>query len=133
MNGWPKTYRELRETGLGEWVVDWLELSMSIHGESAYAELKVVQAFLYLMSRRDTQESLAKAEGPLGAFKAMVQRLRKLSVEAPVTKPENVDLTLIESMVTVLSGMTASAWPDRVFAMGGTVDEVTDVREPASA
>jgi hypothetical protein len=48
-----------------------------------------------------------------------------LSVEAPVTEPENVDLTLIESMVVVLSGMTASVWPDRVFAMAGTEDEVT--------
>lgn len=118
MIGWPKTYYELRETGLGEWVVDWLELSMPIHGGSAYPEPKVVQAFLYLMSRRETHESLAKPEGILGAFKAMVQRLQNLSVGAPVIEPEGVDLPLIETMVAVLSGMTASVWPDRVFAMG---------------
>jgi hypothetical protein len=28
--------------------------------------------------------------------------------------------------------MTAGAWPDRVFSMGGAVDEVRDAREPAT-
>ena len=34
--------------------------------------------------------------------------------------------------LTIMPGMTAGAWPDRVFSMGGAVDEVRDAREPAT-
>ena len=62
---WPSTYVGLRQIGLGSGLVEWLELAVALHVGTAHAEVKVVEAFLYLMSRRDTYESLAKSEGLL--------------------------------------------------------------------
>ena len=130
MSEWPATYMGLRQIGLGAWLVDWLELSMATLGGAAHPESKVVEAFLYLMSRRDTHDSLAKSEGLLGAFKSMVQRLRGMFANEPAEQPPNIDVPLIEAMVSVLSGMTAGQWPNRVFALGDAADEALDVREP---
>ena len=44
----------------------------------------------------------------------------------------SIDLTLVEAMVAVLERMTTSAWPDRVFSLGGVGDEMRDVREPSA-
>ncbi|SFU95841.1 Ca-activated chloride channel family protein [Paenacidovorax caeni] len=129
---WPTTYMGLRQMGVGEWLVDWLELEMASHEGTLYAESKVVEAFLYLMSRRDTYESLAQSEGLLGALKSTVLRLRGVFASDPATRPTRVDVALVEAMVAVLDGMTASAWPDRVFSLGGAVDEVRDAREAAT-
>ncbi|MFC7459172.1 VIT domain-containing protein [Hydrogenophaga defluvii] len=130
---WPTTYMGLRLLGVGEWLVDWLELVMASHQGTLYPEPKVVAAFLYLMSRRDTYESLAKSGGVLGAFKSTVQRLRGMFVRDPAASAANIDVVLVEAMVAVLDEMTASAWPDRVLSMDGgeqvTVDEVRDARE----
>jgi Ca-activated chloride channel family protein len=129
---WPTTYMGLRQMGVGEWLVDWLELVMASHQGTLYLEPKVVEAFLYLMSRRDTYESLAKSEGLLGALKSTVLRLRGMFAVDPADRSVNIDVVLVEAMVAVLDGMTAGAWPDRVFSMGGAVDEVRDAREPAT-
>ena len=129
---WPTTYMGLRQMGVGEWLVDWLELEMASHEGILYAESKVVETFLYLMSRRDTYESLAQSEGLLGALKSTVLRLRGVFASDPATRPTSVDVALVEAMVAVLDGMTASAWPDRVFSLGGAVDEVRDAREAAT-
>lgn len=115
---WPTTYKELEVMGLGESLIDWLELVMAIHGGTLYAEPTVVEAFLYLMSRRDTHESLAKTEGILGTVKSAVMRLRRVFVSDLAAKPTSVDETLVEAMVGALNGMTTSAWPDRVFSLG---------------
>ena len=129
---WPTTYMGLRQMGVGEWLVDWLELVMASHQGTLYLEPKVVEAFLYLMSRRDTYESLAKSEGLLGALKSTVLRLSGMFAGDPAERSVNIDVVLVEAMVAVLDGMTAGAWPDRVFSMGGAVDEVRDAREPAT-
>lgn len=129
---WPTTYMGLRQMGVGEWLVDWLELVMASHQGTLYIEPKVVEAFLYLMSRRDTYESLAKSEGLLGALKSTVLRLSGMFAGDPAERSVNIDVVLVEAMVAVLDGMTAGAWPDRVFSMGGAVDEVRDAREPAT-
>ena len=129
---WPTTYMGLRQMGVGEWLVDWLELVMASHQGTLYLEPKVLEAFLYLMSRRDTYESLAKSEGLLGALKSTVLRLRGMFAVDPADRSVNIDVVLVEAMVAVLDGMTAGAWPDRVFSMGGAVDEVRDAREPAT-
>lgn len=129
---WPTTYMGLRQMGVGEWLVDWLELVMASHQGTLYLEPKVVEAFLYLMSRRDTYESLVKSEGLLGALKSTVLRLSGMFAGDPAERSVNIDVVLVEAMVAVLDGMTAGAWPDRVFSMGGAVDEVRDAREPAT-
>lgn len=126
MSGWPTTYQGLRQMGLGAWLVDWLELTMATHGGAVHDEQMVVEAFLYLMSRRETRASLAKSEGLLSAFRFTVQRLRGLFASDPAGKSTRVDRTLVAAMAEALEGMTASAWPDRVLALGGAVDEAYD-------
>lgn len=129
---WPTTYMGLGQMGVGEWLVDWLELVMACHQGNLYSEPKVVEAFLHLMSRRATYESLAKSEGLFAAFKSTVLRLRGIFAGNPADRSVSIDVVLVEVMVAVLDGMTASAWPDRVFSMGGAVDEVRDARQPAT-
>ena len=129
---WPSNYVGLRQMGLGVGLVDWLELAMATQAGTVHAESKVVEAFLYLMSRRNTYESLAKSEGLMGALQSTVLRLREVLAGGPAATPTSVDLKLVEAMVAGLDGMTTSAWPDRVFEMGGAVDEVRDAKEPSA-
>ena len=105
---WPATYMGLRQMGLGAWMVDWLELVMASYGGSSHAEVKVVEAFLYVMSRRETHESLARSEGLVDALKATVLRLRGVFAGDPSVGPSSVDLMLVEAMVAVLDAMTTS-------------------------
>ncbi|MDP4301974.1 VIT and vWA domain-containing protein [Leptothrix discophora] len=129
---WPTTYMGLRQMGVGEWLVEWLELVMASRQDTPYPEPKVVEAFLYLLSRRDTHEALVKSEGLLGALESTVLRLRGIFAGEPDDRSVGINGVLVEAMAAVLDGMTASAWPDRVFSMGGAVDEVCDAREPAT-
>lgn len=130
---WPSTYVGLRQMGLGLWLVDWLELATATHEGTLHAESKVVEAFLYLLSRRDTYESLAKSEGLIGALQSTVFRLREVLSGSTEAKPASVDLGLVEAMVAGLVGMTTSAWPDQVFELGGVMGEVRDAKESANA
>ena len=129
---WPSTYVGLRQMGLGVGLVDWLELAMATQAGTVHAESKVVEAFLYLMSRRDTYESLAKSAGLIGALQFTVVLLRELLAGNLAAMPASVDLGLVEAMVAGLAGMTTSAWPDLVFELGGAVDGVSDANEVAS-
>ena len=129
---WPSTYVGLRQMGLGVALVDWLELAMASHAGTVHAESKVVEAFLYLMSRRDTYESLAKSAGLIGALQFTVVRLRELLAGNLAAMPVSVDLGLVESMVAGLAGMTTSTWPDQVFELGGALGEVRDDKESAN-
>ena len=127
---WPSTYMGLRQMGLGVGLVDWLELAVASQAGAVHAEAKVVEAFLYLMSRRDTYESLAKSEGLMGALQSTVLRLREVLAGGPAATPTSVDLKLVEAMVAGLDGMTTSTWPDRVFELGGALEEVRDATFP---
>ena len=125
---WPSTYAGLRQMGLGVGLVDWLELAVASQAGAVHAESKVVEAFLYLMSRRDTYESLAKSEGLIGALQSTVLRLRELLARSAEEKPASVDLGLVEALVAGLAGMTTSSWPDRAFELGGAVEEGGDAK-----
>lgn len=129
---WPSTYMGLRQMGLGVGLVDWLELEMAMQAGTVHAESRVVEAFLYLMSRRDTYESLAKSAGLIGALQSTVLRLRELLAGSPAATPASVDLGLVEAMVAGLAGMTTSTWPDQVFELGGALGEVRDDKESAN-
>ena len=129
---WPSTYVGLRQIGLGAGLVEWLELAVALHVGTAHAEVKVVEAFLDLMSRRDTYESLAKSEGLLGALHSTVVRLRDVLSGGGAATPASADLGLVEVIAAGLDGMTTSVWPDRVFELGGTLGEVGDAKESAN-
>lgn len=129
---WPSTYVGLRQIGLGSGLVDWLELAVASHAGAVHGEVKVVEAFLYLMSRRDTYESLAKSEGLLGALHSTVVRLRDVLSGSAAATPVSADLGLVEAIAVGLDGMTTSVWPDRVFELGGTLGEAGDAKESAN-
>ena len=129
---WPSTYVGLRQMGLGVGLVDWLELAVASHTGTVHAESKVVEAFLYLMSRRDTYESLAKSEGLIGALQSTVLRLRELLASSSAETSASVDRGLVEAMAAGLDGMTTSTWPDRVFELGGALEELGDKRSPVT-
>lgn len=129
---WPTTYMGLRQMGVGEWLADWLELVMGRYQGTLYAESKVVEAFLYLMSRHDTYESLARSEGPLSTLKSTVLRLRGVFASGPAVQAASTDMALVDAMVVALEEMTVSAWPDRVFSLGGAMDEVCDARSDST-
>lgn len=114
MAEWPKTYTELRQIGLGAWVVDWLELTVASCDVGALPEQTVVEAFLYVMSQRDTQESLKKSLGLLQSFKAI---LKGLFAGTPSVSQTSVDARLVEEVMNALEGMTADMWPAQVYAM----------------
>mgnify|MGYP006333202159 FL=1 len=129
---WPSTYVGLRQIGLGVGLADWLELAMALHAGMVHAESKVVEAFLYLMSRRDIYESLAKSAGLIDALQSTVLRLRELVSGSAAAAPASVDVGLVETMAAGLDGMTASTWPDGVFELGGAVEEVRDAKKTAN-
>lgn len=120
---WPSTYVGLRQIGLGVALVDWLELAMALHAGTEHAESKVVEAFLYLMSRRSIFESLAKSVWLLAAFQPSNSRLRDMLSGNAEIKPDNVDLGLVENIAAGLDGMKTGAWPDRVFELCVLMDK----------
>lgn len=117
MAEWPKTYTELRQIGLGAWVVDWLELTVATSDVRSLAEQTVVEAFLYVMSQRDIHESLAKSLGLLHSFKLVAQRLKALFTNSSGSDVASIDVQLVAAMMANLDGMTADTWPEAVYAM----------------
>jgi len=121
---WPTTFLGLRQIGLGAWLVDWLELSMTTCDGSTHTEARIVEAFLYLMSRRDTYDALLKAHGFLGTFQSTARRLRGMPDSELVIPSTSLDASLVGALAVALEGMTANAWPERVFALSSLEDEV---------
>ena len=115
---WPTTYEGLRQLGLGDWLVDWLELVMGAHDGTAHAEHKVIYAFLFLISREHTLASLNQSEGMVVTFKSMGMWLSTERRREPLATSEDVVPALVEAMAKELNGMTATAWPEGVIALG---------------
>lgn len=132
MAEWPKTYTELRQIGLGAWVVDWLELTVAISAVRSLPEQTVVEAFLYVMSQRDTQETLKKSLGLLQSFKAIAQRLKGMFAGIPSASQPSVDANLVEEVMDALDGMTADTWPVQVYAMETMAKRVSDESQRAA-
>jgi Ca-activated chloride channel family protein len=119
---WPTTYRDLQKIGIGEEIIDWL-ISMVFRNGTQHADEKVIEAFLYLMSRQATHNTLAKSKGLYGSAKALALRLKGLFASEPATAPASVDRSLVEAMAVALNGMTAGAWPDQVLSLEGVADD----------
>ncbi len=113
---WPQTYQELLKAGLGAWVVEWIELVIAIHEGRSLPEQSVIEAFLYVMSQRDTRESMMKSLGLVQSVKVTAQRLNRLFSQGVATARPTFDARLVENISLALDGMTADAWPDTVYA-----------------
>ena len=129
MSVWPKSYSELRQIGLGAWIVDWLELSIAVHGDKSLAEQTVVTVFLSVMSQADLHESLSKSPGLINDCKITVQQLKTMFTSEASEPLSNVDVHLVEKIMFALDGMTAEQWPDSVYALV----ELEDVAGKATA
>lgn len=123
---WPKTFAGLQQMNLGQSLMDWLELGIANQGETKYFEQQVVEAFLYIMSMRDTYDVLARPEGLLGTFRFTAQRVLQLLARESAAIPASIDLALVRTIAAALDGMTTSSWPERVFDLGGVVQELGD-------
>jgi Ca-activated chloride channel family protein len=114
---WPKTYVDLHRIELGVSVVDWLELVVANSGTPAISEEVVVASFLYVMSQRDIYESLLKPLGTVQGFNVIAQRLKAMFTAKTVHDHPDIDVQLVQCMLTTLADMKADAWPDEVDAL----------------
>ena len=97
---WPQDFAGLRQIGLGDALLDWLELVIGQQADSAWPEAALVAAFCSLMSQEETRKALKKSN----AFFA---------------PPDAINKPLLETLAKALAGMTASAWPEQVFSLDG--------------
>jgi Ca-activated chloride channel homolog len=95
---WPVSYEDLASIGLGQRILDWLDVVIA-EGEPG---TEVVQAFLEAMSQMDFtfRQSMAGA-------------MRKLSGFTLSDRPEQQQLR--ERIANALEGITATAWPASVL------------------
>ncbi len=114
---WPQDFATLREIGVGDQMVDWLDLVVRQGEGEGVAEPELVVAFLCFMASSDTVEMLRKsASGSGGAgrskggLKALVAWLAELG-------SARASDALVERLRKGLAGMQADKWPDHVFAM----------------
>lgn len=117
MSGWPTRYMGLQQMGIGDLLVDWLELVMGDRVNAASAETQVVEAFVHVMSSPDVHDSLQESTGLHEALRSALQ-----SVAA--SNPTAMYMELVQAMVAVLQDMTATTWPDQMFSWDGEVSEM---------
>lgn len=129
---WPTTFLGLRQIGLGAGLVDWLELSVAACEHSAHTESQVVGTFLYLMSRPETHAALTRSQDFLGTINASVPRLRGIRSYPPIEYASSNPARLVATLTGALNGMTASAWPERVFALSGMVGKAHESKASAA-
>lgn len=120
---WPTSYEGLRQIGLGQGLVDWLELVLATCSGTVYAEALVVGAFTHLMSLQDIHGALTKLEDPPATERITAHTLQQLFLGTGQAFPQGVDLGLVKALVAGLEGMRARGWPDRVFALDCAVSE----------
>lgn len=118
---WPRALAALRQTGLGDPVVDWLELVVASGAPDGTDERDLVETFVCLLGARETFEALYASvdkPGDAGWFPpAFAQGLPDLAafLDASGRAPEIQ--ALVARLREGLAGMRADAWPARVFAM----------------
>jgi len=111
---WPHSYADLRKTGLGAWVVDWLELA-SVAGHTA-SERTTIAAFLYLLAQPEIHAALANDAALAAAYAATRERIQDLCAANKL--PPDLDPELIDSLIAALADLSATRWPDSIFSLG---------------
>lgn len=106
---WPTCYQEMQQIGVGVWVVDWLELVIATHAGATHDEASVVAAFLHLMSQSSVHQVLSSHnKQSIGD-----------ALNAAVRPTKGIDMQVLHALATVLTSMSATAWPAEVFALEG--------------
>lgn len=106
---WPQRYQEMQRIGVGVWVVDWLELVIGTHAGAAHDEASVVATFLHVMSQSSVHQVLS------GHSKHSIGD----ALNAAVQPTKDIDVQVLHALATVLTSMSATAWPAEVFALEG--------------
>jgi len=111
---WPTSYMDLRNLGLHECVVDWLEFVVSMNTSARTPEDIVVGTFLYVMSRTEVFEALRQT------------RLDASVVELVARTPRGgLDRPTFGRILADMTRARGDLWPESVIlpASHGEVDE----------
>lgn len=115
---WPTTYEGLRHMGLGNWVVEWLELAVAHEGAVPHSEAEVVRAFLQLLAESDMRAALARGTGLMGVLRQSAQKLQALwRRDARVAAAHADNEALARVLTAGLADMTADLWPEAVLSL----------------
>jgi len=114
---WPETYAELRENGVSDDVLAWLELSIGSNYINARTEAIVVASFLYVMSQKELSQKLMSQIKRTFSFKEMILRLREIfGTSSKVVVNSNVDAGTVQDITDAMAEMQALFWPDFICA-----------------
>lgn len=114
--GWPETYAELREIGVSDDVLSWLELIVGNSPSSEKTEAMVVASFLYVMSQIESCQKLMSQIKRTFSVKEMIFRLREMFSAPPkVVINSNVDAGTVQDITDAMAGMQALFWPDFIL------------------
>ena len=113
---WPTTYAELRENGVCDDVLDWLELIVGNSQSSARTESMVVASFLHVMSQSEVCHYLMSQIRRTFSFKEMIFRLREIFTASPKSVIDSsVDVGAVADITDAMVGMQALFWPDFIL------------------
>ena len=115
---WPSTYEGLRRMGLGDWVVEWLEIAVAHEGEGSHPAAVVVRTFLHLLAESEMRAAQENGAGLRGVLRASAQHLQALwRGDAATAAPPATHDALRQAMAAALADMTPSTWPDSVVSL----------------
>ena len=115
---WPTTYEGLRRMGLGNWVVEWLEIAVAHDEAGRHEEAVVVRTFLHLLAESEMRAAQDNGAGLRGVLRASAQHLQALwRGDAATAAPPATHDALRQAMAAALADMTPSTWPDSVVSL----------------
>lgn len=114
---WPGTFEALQLIGIGDWVIEWLQLVFGDRNGVRVAEGDIVRAFVEVMAQPELRESLLKSGGIRGNFTRVAEALTALLKGRRKSSGPSNDERLVGAILEGLQDIRAEAWPDTVFAM----------------
>lgn len=115
---WPGTFEALHLLGIGDWVIEWLQITFGERDGVPIPESEIVGAFVEVMAQPEVRESLLKSGGIRENFTRVAQAVKVLLRGRKKSSRRSADERLVAAILLALQDMTAEAWPDSVFAMG---------------
>ena len=104
--------------GLGNWVVEWLEIAVAHEGAGRHEEAVVVRTFLHLLAESEMRAALEQGAGLRSVLRASAQRLQALwRGESTTAAPRVTHDALGQAMAAALADMSTGTWPDSVLSL----------------
>jgi Ca-activated chloride channel family protein len=105
---WPQSYAELRDLGLPQELVDWLEDIFASEYPMPLAEPIVVEVFLAALMSPAIYSRLRKSDGPL---KRLQKTLRK-TLGKSESSPETTYVQPYDDLVAYMQSIEPDMWPE---------------------